>query len=358
MKYYMVKNANGKVWYFPVKNLKTGMMLFQASSKNGKLLKLLFPLIHRISLFRTILKIEKVECPIDACVQNYINNLFVKKEHVDFSIFMGTPCKNQKITIQISKDKHILGYCKLTTAKEVFGLFKKEINVLAMLKTKGIQQIPDCIDSVLLPNGYYTFVQSTTKTLKSYSSSKLSVEHISFLKEVKCTTLQKVCYKNTDFYKIIHELAQHEGCFSQSENSLLRYLINKVDGYYGITVEFCFAHSDFTPWNTYIAKGKLYVFDFEYALSTCPPYMDAVHFVSQVGHIQKQMSGERLYSYILKNLSLIDNDVSDLKMLYLSYLLFIFSFYNRMFDWKFSKSDIGYKCWMEQLEILKNNLVR
>lgn len=357
MKYYVVRNTNGKVWYFPVKNLKTGIMLFQASSTNGKLLKLLLPLIHRISWLRDILKIEKVECPLDVCVQNYINNLFDKK-HVDFSIFMGTPCKNQKITIQISEGKKILGYCKLTKSKEIFYLFKKEINILTVLRTKGIQQIPYCIDSVFLANGYYTFVQSTTKTLNSYSSSKFSVKHISFLKELKCATLQEVNYKDTDFYKYIHDLLMHKECFTQSENELLKLLINRVDNYYGGKVEFCNAHSDFTPWNTYIEKEKLFVFDFEYALSTCPPYMDAVHFVSQVGHIQKQLMGEGLRSYILKNLLLIGTDVKEVKMLYLSYLLFIFSFYNRMFEWTFPKSDVGYKCWMEQMKIFKNNLVR
>lgn len=354
MMYYMVRNTNGKVWYFPVENLKIGMMLFQAGSINGKLLKQLFPLLHRISCFRNILKIEKVECPLDVYVQNYINNLF-GKEHIDLSIFMGTPCKNQKITIQVSEGKQILGYCKLTKSKEVFGLFKKEINTLTVLRKKGILNIPYCIDSAFLPNGYYTFVQSTTKTLNSYSSSRLSVKHVSFMKEIKHATLQKINYKDTDFYKYIHELSQHEECFTQSENVLLQFLIDKVDCYYGMTVEFCNAHSDFTPWNTYIENDKLYVFDFEYALSTCPPYMDIVHFVSQVGHIQKQMVGNRLYSYILKNLAVIGTDVKEMEMLYLSYLLFIFSFYNRMFDWKFPKSDVGYKCWMEQMKILKNN---
>lgn len=354
MAYYIVRNTNGKIWYFPVKNLRTGMMLFQASSANGKVFKLLFPLIHRISWFRNILKIAKAECPLDICVQNYINNFFDKKQ-VDFSIFMGTPCKNQKITIQISEGKQILGYCKLTKSKEVFNLFNKEINTLTTLRMKGIRQIPSCMDSALLSNGYYTFVQSTTKTLNSYTSSKLSAKHVSFLKDMKSATLQKINYKNTDFYQYIHELLQHDECFTQSENALLHFLIDKVDCYYGVTVEFSIAHSDFTPWNTYIENGKLYVFDFEYALSTCPPYMDAVHFVSQVGHIQKQMSGKCLYSYIIKNLSLIGLDVEGTKMLYLSYLLFIFSFYNRMFNWKFPKSDIGYKCWMEQMKILKSN---
>lgn len=354
-KYYKVENTNGKVWYFPQKNIRVGMMLFQPSSLKGLLLKCFLPYFRHFTCLKKLLKIQLTDSPVDDCTQSYLSNLF-GESNICTSFFMGTPCKNQKITIQISNGGNILGYCKLTKSTDVRDLFENEINILRDLREKDITQIPEVIDSTFLPNGYYTFVQSTTKTQNSFSISKLSIKHIDFLNEVYNKTVQKKYYIKTDFYQYIHDLLVHKESFTIEENLLFCSLVNSVDNYYGKIVDFCVSHSDFTPWNTYFEKKKLFVFDFEYALETCPPYMDAVHFVSQVGHIQKHMSGNKLYRHIMSNLKLLSKNKRELNMLYLSYLLFVFSFYNKMFDWNFPKSDIGYTCWTEQMRIIKNQI--
>ena len=41
MRYYRITNAEGKSWVMPERNMKVGMMLYQPSSKKGKLLYLL-----------------------------------------------------------------------------------------------------------------------------------------------------------------------------------------------------------------------------------------------------------------------------------------------------------------------------
>jgi thiamine kinase-like enzyme len=41
----------------------------------------------------------------------------------------------------------------------------------------------------------------------------------------------------------------------------------------------CLAHGDFTPWNTFLQDGRLYVFDWEYANLAWPVGFDLAHFI-------------------------------------------------------------------------------
>ena len=125
MRYYRITNAEGKSWVMPERNMKVGMMLYQPSSKKGKLLKTLFPLLYWNPLIRKLLHVEVCDFPFDKSIEDYLHDVF-KSSYLEYAIFMGTPCKNQKVTIQVFCKCNILGYCKLTQNKDVFKLFENE----------------------------------------------------------------------------------------------------------------------------------------------------------------------------------------------------------------------------------------
>ena len=62
-------------------------------------------------------------------------------------------------------------------------------------------------------------------------------------------------------------------------------------------VEFCACHGDFTPWNMFVEKGKLFVFDFEYAALSYPAGLDRYHFFTQTAVFEKHWNADDILAY-------------------------------------------------------------
>ena len=351
MRYYRITNAEGKSWVMPERNMKVGMMLYQPSSKKGKLLKTLFPLLYWNPLVRKLLHVEVCDFPFDKSIEDYLHDVF-KSSYLEYAIFMGTPCKNQKVTIQVFCKGNILGYCKLTQNKDVFNLFEKEKQTLDYLNSLEIKYIPVCLDCGHVGDKYYTFVQSTIKTLKSSIKHELDEQHYRFVKELAEKTKVSVRYTDSDFGKMIHSLSLHLDCFDDEDKKYLKQGIDVVNDFYKDKSDFSFYHGDFTPWNTFEENGKLFVFDLEYASRSCPSYMDLFHFFGQVGILENKKSVNELYKEYLQNVPTLLKYTAQPHILYISYLLYVFTFYCQMFNWHFPKEDIGYKSWIGQLKLI------
>jgi len=86
------------------------------------------------------------------------------------------------------------------------------------------------------------------------------------------------------------------------------------------------SHGDFTPWNTFFVDGKLYVFDWEYASYDYPRAYDFFHFFLTTKKLKKKNSFE-LIELIRENSYRIVNNMNDMHVLMLSYLVINFLFY-------------------------------
>ena len=351
MKYYKITNIEGKSWIIPKKNMRAGLMLYQPSSTKGKMFKRFFPLLYWIPLVRNLLHVEVCDLPLDDEINDYLKCVFNRCK-LEYALFMGTPCKNQKKTIQIFYKNDILGYCKITKNKEIFKLFEREKQTLDYLNSIGIKNVPVCLDCRAIKNVYYTLVQSTIKTLGSTIKHKLSDKHLVLIEELANKTKVCVGYENSDFGKMIQSLSQHLNIFNDDDRKYLEKGINVVDEFYKDKTTFSFYHGDFTPWNTFEDKERLFVFDFEYASKSCPQYMDLFHFWGQVGILGKKLEVNELYKEYLKLLPILQRYSERTSILYISYLLYVFAFYNQIFDWHFPQGDIGYKSWIGQLKLI------
>lgn len=351
MRYYKITNADGKSWLLPKRNMQIGLMLYQPSSKKGKLLKRLFPLLSWIPLIRKLLHVEFCNFPFDKRIDDYLHDVF-KSSYLEYAIFMGTPCKNQKATIQISCNGKILGYCKVTKNKEIYKLFETEKQTLDYLNSVRISNVPVCLDCSAIDNLYFTFVQTTFKTLNSSVTHKLSEKHYRFVEDLATKTKVRIDYKKSDFGKMIQSLSLHLSDFEYSDRNSLKKAIKIINEFYKDKKQFSFYHADFTPWNTFEEKGKLFVFDFEYSSRSCPSYMDLFHFFGQVGILENKKSVNELYKEYLQNVPTLLKYTAQPHILYISYLLYVFTFYCQMFNWHFPKEDIGYKSWIGQLKLI------
>lgn len=297
--FYSFANADGKTWLMPARNMQVAMNLYQPSGVKGKLLKCFFPYLHTIRLVRSVIKAERTVGELQEDLRNLLCRIFHTSD-LEFAVFFGTPCVHQKITIQLSQGNRILGYCKVTNNKEITQLFQGEAEILQRLEKQGIKGIPRCLYCDEINEGIHLFVQSTTKTQKSQVPHKWGTFHETFLEELQRRTQQTILFEDSDYYQTLRGLQSRLDWLSSTTNrKLIERTIGKIINIHsGKQVEFSVYHADFTPWNMFVEKGKLFVFDWEYARLTYPPQLDRYHFFTQTAIFEKHWRASEIIGYM------------------------------------------------------------
>jgi thiamine kinase-like enzyme len=248
-----------------------------------------------------------------------------------------------------------MGYCKISCNKEVKILLGNEEKMLKHLKEKGIIGIPICYLNDQYEKKVNILIQSTSKTARSRIIHILTPIHWEFLMRLNSRTKQILNFKNSDFFNSIHLLKTNLSFLSNFDVEIVISTILEIETKYaGIDVEFSVCHADFTPWNMFLEKGELFVFDWEYAVFTCPPYLDAFHFFTQTHIYVKHSDSEKIYRSFIIEKRIFEKHITDPVFVYKNYLLFIISFYVERDKGEFS-SEISrnISIWTKLLEFLK-----
>ena len=290
--YYSFANADGKRWWMPARHMAVAMNLYQPSGTKGKLLKRGLPWLHRNPVVRKVLHAERMQLALSDELRKLLEQIF-EQQGLEFAIFGGTPCVHQKITMQLSRGSRILGYVKVTESKDIYGIFEHEKKILDTLHTQGIGQVPECLYCGTIKNGLHLFVQSTIKTQQSELVHAWSNKHEQFLNDLSMHTQRKVQFEDSDFCRDLNALEERLSMLGNSP--ALSEAIKDVRGRYaGKEVSFSAFQADFTPWNMFVEKGQLFVFDWEYARMTYPPRLDYFHFMIQTAVFEEHLSAEEI----------------------------------------------------------------
>lgn len=316
-KFIRFGNSDGKYWIMPVRSMRTAMNLYQPSGIKGKMLKDLLPLLHRLPPVRKAIHAEHMRCSLKEELHTLLCKVFEVNE-IEFSIFEGTPSVHRKITMQLSCGSRILGYCKLSESNDIKELFIKESEMLKWLKEKGVTDIPQALFCGTLGNGVHLFVQSTAKTASSTIIHKWGKLHKDFLDQLHCKTKQKVLFENSDYYKTLLALEEHIEWLPDNVDPVVITKATAIarERFGGREVEFSAYHGDFTPWNMFVEKNRLFVFDFEYAAKSYPRNLDRYHFFTQTAVFERKWGVDDIMAFMAsKEGAWID------KKLYTIYLL-------------------------------------
>ena len=278
-KYYTFSNWERKKWTIPVNNSKVALCLYEPSGTKGKILKKLFPVVAKLGVVSFVLKGNYCSLYFEEKLNTLLKGLF--GNDLQYSIFWGTPCIDQKITIQIFKQNRILGYCKIAKGNRVAELFKHEEQILNLLHLKRVESVPQCLFRGTICD-YSVFIQSTEKEPSSIVVGKYSKYQKEFLESLKNKTEKYSDFKSTDFYMEMQKLKSSISNFDiNTQKQVLSYIDEIENTYRELRVNWGIVHRDFTPWNTCLVKNKLFVFDFEYALFQAPSSIDRCHFFCQ-----------------------------------------------------------------------------
>lgn len=297
-KFYRFGNADGKHWIMPARGMRTAMNLYQPSGNKGKAVKALLPYLHTLAPVRKAIKAECLKCRLNKELNNLLCNLF-GVQRIEFALFEGTPCVHQKITMQLSCGKRILGYCKLSDSNDIKNLFEKENGILQRLWKCNVAGIPKPIFCGTLTNGIHLFVQSTEKSTSSKCTHEWSSLHDGFLAQLQEKTRCSMLFEESDYFKSIASLEEHMDWLPDNvERDCIANAITKMKREHcGHEMELCAFHGDFTPWNMFIEHGKLFVFDFEYAAMSYPPGLDRYHHFTQTAVFERHWNADDILAY-------------------------------------------------------------
>jgi hypothetical protein len=355
--YFLISNTDGKVWYIPDINSRLALQLYQPSSRKGKLLKSCFPVLKRFLFFRHLLGITVQKFAVQSSLSELLCNLF-HIENVEVSLFCGTPSVHQKLTMQVSDGSSILGYCKISDKKGVKALFQHEETILRVLADKGIQGVPQCLYNGVLKDETHIFVQTTAKTKASKGLHELSTIHWNFLNQLHLKTNIRLPFEESDFYQTLQSLRKNLTHLSAFDTSTVTSAIVQAEEFYkGKQVKFSIHHSDFTPWNMFVEKGNLFVFDWEYSKRTFPPFLDSFHFFTQVCFFAQNKNAEEIMAAYHAKRGLFAEHFDNPDFSYLCYLTGIMAFYVNRDKNTFSKETAdNIRIWTGLLRLLQKQI--
>ena len=292
-------NADGKAWIVPVKNMRVALNLYQPSGIKGKLLKALLPMLHWVTPVKKAINGKAVRCALQNELCDKLCDIFGCKD-IEYSIFCGTPSVHQKTTIQLSRGKKILGYCKATDSDDIMALFQKESDTLAHLHKQGVENIPQPLFCGTLNNDLHIFVQSTIKSNHSVVVHRWGALQEEFLATLHKRTATEIPFTGSDYYRSLLALQEHIAWLpgSVDREKIARITACEIARNSGKEVEYSAFHGDFTPWNMFVESGRLFVFDFEYAALTYPPGLDRYHFEMQTAIYEKHLDANGIITLL------------------------------------------------------------
>ncbi len=300
-RFYTIRNAHGKEWIMPARNMRTAMALYQPGSANGHRLKRWFPMLHRFAPVRRRLGVETRRVQLHPQLQSAVAEAF-GTDRFEWSIFGGTPCVHQKITMQIFSGAKLLGYVKLTDSDEVRALFDHEQRVLDTLSAaeetagKSVAHPEILYCGYLTEAGVHMLIQTTSKTLDSVEQHAWTEAHSRYVDTLAAITTRPVKYEDSDFYRVIHDIDPYLPYLASEYQDIIRRSRDAIDrDMSGRLLPMGIFHGDFTPWNMVLLHtGEIFAFDWEYSQLSYPIGLDRWHFTIQSAIFESPLSHDEI----------------------------------------------------------------
>jgi hypothetical protein len=332
---YYIKDRNNEIrWIFPISLIRpTFLNLYNSNTLKGFIYKILLKFIFKLKLQNKF-----VSGVMHEDLEERYKNLLTKLNCTNYSIFTGTPGENRKIVIEANNGMETKYFIKIPTTDSSVKLIQMEkinLDYLNILKFNCFE-----VPKVALSDGELIAI-SNIKPKRGVSNKDFSSVHFNALLEIYNKTFKK--YKNIDIKSINdsilrqqslsnfnfdrgNELHQKIGVLTKKLLILKKILMMNND------IKTSFAHCDFTPWNMYITKERLFVYDWEMG-EDMPLLFDFFHYIFQQNILVKQNTYHDIKGDILsltKNnvfKKIIKNYDIDLNIYFGYYLMINVSYY-------------------------------
>lgn len=272
--------SNARWWLIPLENSRvaaSGLALFQPLLASARAMKTAASLLSAVGLSRLWARNT-----VYISGEPALPGVFPCSDGLSFAYFTGTDSPHRKVAVQIMDGRGKLkGFAKLTRNPPVRQLLMHEAATLEQVNELGLQtaHLPKVLfagdrgDSSLL-------VTDTLKTPCTPATTQFTAAHRAFVLELmqKTATTHSISAGDIaqDFRVRFDRIRPH---LNKDWIQRLDAAITALEAQPTLELNACLSHGDFTPWNTFMANGRLYVFDWEYSEQAYPVGHDIIHFV-------------------------------------------------------------------------------
>jgi hypothetical protein len=196
-----------------------------------------------------------------------------------YAYFTGTDSPHRKIAIQVmDRGGRLLGFAKVGRSPDARRLLEREASMLqrvGKLKLRSAH-VPRVLFSAER-DGSSILVTDTLKTRSTRSVTRLKDAHLAFLEELWTATAgerRSGAALSSEYRKRFEAVRRDLSVAWSGRIDAALSLLDRSP----VSLRTALSHGDFTPWNTFCAEGRLYVFDWEYAEAGAPAANDILHF--------------------------------------------------------------------------------
>lgn len=346
--YYFFNNPDKTIrWIFPKKCKSPAFLyLYNGSGMKAIFFKKMAKILHATNFLKPIVS---GQFSIFQKNKETFARHFSKIQYDDFAIFTGTVGENRKAIIALTAQKKCTHFLKIPLTNAAESLVENEF---LQLKNISAQKF----ESLVYPEVQRTATGVAVSNVQPTNFSdhnnfgKVHLQALAELYQNSALTKQigewsmweKIRSSIYFFDTKLPQLAAKNETSSTFENGLSKEktmqlqgacerIFNQLDPEEMIKVGK--GHGDFTPWNMYVSKEKLYVYDWEMAIDDAPLLFDILHYVFQKGILIERKSLELILEEIKDILSLpeanaiIEEYKLDWEKQYQFYLLYIVCYY-------------------------------
>lgn len=350
--YLLLSGSDNKVWLFPKDCIRQGLQMYHPGSVKGKIVKRLLPYIKEWKSILPFCRVEEMRVHVKDDVLSVFQNVLGEHECLKCSFYVGDSrfVANRKIIVQIADGNEVIAYAKFTNEKTVGQTFEKEYKDLEWLASKGVSGIPEILWSGNI-KGQVGFIQSAVKKHQDAPVNALTKQHWAFLESLYRATEKNMDFQSSSFSRELEEFEQLLKKSAWKSKDILLGVMDCIREYYANeTMKVSFYHGDFTPWNMTWQQEGIWVFDFEYAIREYPAWLDAFHFITQVGILSEGLSGDEIYQRYAEHEAEFCSHMEMPKFHYLCYLIHIVAFYYKRWNGKLTEEEHSCKVWLQLIE--------
>jgi len=286
-KYFFINNPDRTVrWFFPANN-RTPCFL---NLYNGSGLK--------ANLFIAASKFLNIVKGLSAITDGQFSIFHKKNESYksnfstvsfdDFAVFTGTIGENRKAIISLSSNGKATQFVKVPLTPAALTLVENEFRQLDELGKHDYK-------ITIVPDARYHDAQIMVSNISPHQKDKnqdWSTIHWKSLAELYKNSYQQKSMIATPFWKTITEGIRFlkkpfsiKNGLSVKEIQSLKILVEQTLKEINPTHLFPLGigHGDFTPWNMYVGKDRLHIYDWEMSQSEFPLLFDMYHYFFQKG---------------------------------------------------------------------------
>ncbi len=358
-----INNPDGTIrWLCPAQANKPHFLaLYNGNGLRAKLIKKAFKLCWKVGLKKTMISSQfsvftKEEIPL----QDYLTH----SNSSNWALFTGTVGENRKLVLAGNDGHKTTHFTKIPITEKATELIQNEFLNLEITANYDLQKsvIPKATKKGA------ALQVSNIQPQNALSSTSLQDQHLKALFEWYNRSA-KTCSTGSikQFEQIRTKLDELKNIRSLS-NGLKPTIISKMT----LDLEtFCekltaiphfsvgLAHGDFTPWNLFLSKEKIHIYDWELADTKFPLMYDMFHFVFQSGVLLEKINFkdieqrlEKLKSNEIVNAMCIRFSI-DFDLHKQFYLLYTISYYLDIYTRQkhlHTQANWLIQCWQQALE--------